>query len=88
MESPLAENKKEARAGLNILIHFVACCTTYPSFLLFKVEKFSLSNKKTRQFIGNLCLLIDEIFNEEEGIWHHDCWRNMIAEYSMAIEIL
>ncbi len=50
--------------------------------------KVSLSSKETRQFIRNFHLLIDEIFNESEDIWQRDCWRDMIAEYSMAIEIL
>jgi hypothetical protein len=52
------------------------------------VGKVSFTNKKTRQFIGNLPLLIDEIFCGEEDVQRRDCWKEMITEYSMAIEIL
>jgi hypothetical protein len=56
---------------------------------LFQVAKVSLSNSKTRDFVEHLYVIIDEIFDGDiDALEQRDNWRNMIAEYSAAMQIL
>jgi len=53
-----------------------------------EVAKVALSNKKTRQFINNIDVLIDVVFHKPEHAGRRDIWRNMMEQYRLAMRIL
>jgi hypothetical protein len=53
-----------------------------------KVNKVSFSNKKTRQFVDNMYVLIDFIFAAQEDAELKDIWYKMVQDYSEALVIL
>ena len=52
-----------------------------------QVGRVSLSNTKVRSFVEHLYLIIDEIFDHDANEQRIK-WRDMIAEYNMAMQIL
>jgi hypothetical protein len=52
------------------------------------VLKVSLSNKKTRQFIENIGVLIDYVFDHLEEAEQRRIWHYLIDQYCQAMDIL
>jgi len=50
--------------------------------------KESLSNKKTRQFVSEMGVLVDFIFNLPEDAEKKRIWHKMLDDYRDAMEIL
>jgi hypothetical protein len=52
------------------------------------VLKVSLSNKKTRQYVKNIDVLIDYVFHHPDDSEKKRVWHQMIEKYNDAMEIL
>jgi hypothetical protein len=52
------------------------------------INKVSLSNKKTRQFIDSMDELVNHIFSLDDHVEEREVWKNMLQDYRDAMEIL
>jgi hypothetical protein len=52
------------------------------------VLKVSLSNKKTRQFVSEIDVLVDYIFQHPEDAEKREVWYYLIRKYCDAMDIL
>jgi hypothetical protein len=85
---PLRENKKEVSSVVEFVFFFFFTQLILLLHNNSQVAKVALSNKKTRQFMNNINLLIDDIFQKPEHIERRNVWKDMLQKYRHAMEIL